>query len=189
VILSEFHSWFVQPPRHPAISLRGFEPWSMNFRSLWNQLRPAVTNTSLFLLQTAEICVWACRIHRDFLDLHCSMGFLHSTTDSYLDFRGFIKIEPLYLLLFIPFMIPKHLSKTKLFNLHLPVGDPPAMYSPWSLLLLSYMLQFTWGWGDLGHRTVAYLVEGCLSEQGAQLVEDLCPEWYFRYFRRSSLGW
>ncbi|KAJ6127664.1 hypothetical protein N7523_003276, partial [Penicillium sp. IBT 18751x] len=47
------------------------------------------------------------------------------------------------------------------------------MYSLWSLLLLSYTVQFTWGWGDLGHRTVAYLAEKYLSEQGTQLVEDL----------------
>jgi len=43
----------------------------------------------------------------------------------------------------------------------------------WSLLLLCNMLQFTSGWGDLGHRTVGYLAEKYLDEQGSRLVEDL----------------
>ncbi|KAJ5380217.1 uncharacterized protein N7496_002645 [Penicillium cataractarum] len=47
------------------------------------------------------------------------------------------------------------------------------MHSLWPLLLLSYTVQLTWCWGDLGHRTVAYLSEKYLNEQGAQLVEDL----------------
>jgi hypothetical protein len=47
------------------------------------------------------------------------------------------------------------------------------MYYLWSFLLLSYTFHFTWGWGDLGHRTTAYLAEKYLNEQGAQLVEDL----------------
>lgn len=70
-------------------------------------------------------------------------------------------------------MIRKDLSKAQLFNSHLSVADPSTMYSLWSLLLLSCILQFTWGWGDLGHRTVAYLAEKFLNEQGVQLVEDL----------------
>lgn len=41
------------------------------------------------------------------------------------------------------------------------------------LLLISYTAQLTWCWGDLGHRTVAYLSAKYLTEQGAQLVEDL----------------
>ncbi|KAJ5578876.1 hypothetical protein N7450_007743 [Penicillium hetheringtonii] len=47
------------------------------------------------------------------------------------------------------------------------------MNSFWSFLLLSSMLQFASGWGDLGHRTVAYLAEKYLNEQGSRLVEDL----------------
>ncbi|KAJ6029542.1 uncharacterized protein N7446_011107 [Penicillium canescens] len=47
------------------------------------------------------------------------------------------------------------------------------MYYLWSLLFFSYTLQFSWGWGDLGHRTVAYLTEKYLDKHGAQLVEDL----------------
>lgn len=47
------------------------------------------------------------------------------------------------------------------------------MYFLWSLLLLSYIFQLSRAWGDLGHRTVAYLAERYLNEQGAQLVEDL----------------
>lgn len=101
------------------------------------------------------------------------MGFLRSTTGYCLNFGGFINIGPLHLLFFIPSMIPKHLSKPQLFNSPLLVADPLAMHSLLSLLLLSSMVQFTWGWGDLGHRTVAYLAEKFLNEQGAQLVEDL----------------
>ena len=47
------------------------------------------------------------------------------------------------------------------------------MYYIWSLLLLSSTVPFTWGWGDLGHRTVAYLAEKYLNEEGNQLVEDI----------------
>jgi hypothetical protein len=47
------------------------------------------------------------------------------------------------------------------------------MYYLWSLLLFSITLQFTWGWGDIGHRTVAYLAEKYLDKQGEQLVDDL----------------
>lgn len=48
-----------------------------------------------------------------------------------------------------------------------------AMYCLRSLLLLFYTLNLTWGWGDVGHRTVAYLAEKYLTKQGNQLVEDL----------------
>ncbi|KAJ5682301.1 hypothetical protein N7462_005466, partial [Penicillium macrosclerotiorum] len=47
------------------------------------------------------------------------------------------------------------------------------MYSLWLLLSLSYTTQFTWGWGDLGHRTVAYLAEKYLDDHGTQLFEEL----------------
>jgi hypothetical protein len=47
------------------------------------------------------------------------------------------------------------------------------MYYLWSTLLLIYMSQLTQGWGDVGHRTVAYLAEKYLTKPGAQLVEDL----------------
>ncbi|KAJ6024637.1 hypothetical protein N7540_005434 [Penicillium herquei] len=47
------------------------------------------------------------------------------------------------------------------------------MYLLRSLLLLNYIAPFTWGWGDLGHRTVAYSAEKYLNEEDAQLVEDL----------------
>ena len=47
------------------------------------------------------------------------------------------------------------------------------MYYLWSLLLLSCTVPFTWGWGDLGHQTVAYLAEKYLNEEGNQLVEDI----------------
>ena len=71
-------------------------------------------------------------------------------------------------------MTQKILFKTQLSNTDLPVVCPPAMYySFWSLLLLSYTVPFTWGWGDIGHRTVAYLAEKYLNEDGTRLVEDL----------------
>jgi hypothetical protein len=47
------------------------------------------------------------------------------------------------------------------------------MYCLWSLLFLFYTPHLTWGWGDVGHRTVAYLAEKYLTKQGSQLVEDL----------------
>jgi hypothetical protein len=70
-------------------------------------------------------------------------------------------------------MTQKVLSKAQLSKNDLPVACPPAMYSLWSFLLLSYTVPFTWGWGDLGHRTVAYLAEKYLNEDGTRLVEDL----------------
>jgi hypothetical protein len=70
-------------------------------------------------------------------------------------------------------MTQKVLFKAQLSKNDLSVACPPAMYSLWSFLLLSYTVPFTWGWGDLGHRTVAYLAEKYLNEDGTRLVEDL----------------
>ncbi|KAF7589804.1 hypothetical protein BBP40_003613 [Aspergillus hancockii] len=43
----------------------------------------------------------------------------------------------------------------------------------WYPLVLFPMPQLIHGWGDVGHRTVAYLAEKYLSAEGTRLVEDL----------------
>ncbi|KAF9890408.1 hypothetical protein FE257_006076 [Aspergillus nanangensis] len=42
--------------------------------------------------------------------------------------------------------------------------------------LLSLILPSTHGWGDVGHRTVAYLAEKYLDNRGIQLVDDLLSQ-------------
>jgi hypothetical protein len=48
------------------------------------------------------------------------------------------------------------------------------------LLIFIYSFQPAACWGDLGHRTVAYLAQKFLSKEAAQLIDDLLP---------SSDGW
>ncbi|KAE8423315.1 S1/P1 nuclease [Aspergillus pseudocaelatus] len=43
----------------------------------------------------------------------------------------------------------------------------------WSLLALLSALQLIAGWGDLGHRTVAYLAQKYLNDEGTHLVQNI----------------
>ncbi|KAB8231455.1 S1/P1 nuclease [Aspergillus alliaceus] len=43
----------------------------------------------------------------------------------------------------------------------------------WPFLILLSAPQLTRGWGDVGHRTVAYLAEQYLDDEGSKLIKDL----------------
>jgi hypothetical protein len=43
------------------------------------------------------------------------------------------------------------------------------------LLIFIYSFQPVACWGDLGHRTVAYLAQRYFSKEAAQLIDDLLP--------------
>jgi hypothetical protein len=51
-------------------------------------------------------------------------------------------------------------------------------------MLCSFAILFIWcllcrpslGWGDVGHRTVAYIAEHYLTEKGTGLLNDLLPK-------------
>lgn len=43
----------------------------------------------------------------------------------------------------------------------------------WSLLVLFSALQLIAGWGDLGHRTVAYLAQKFLNDEGTHLLHNI----------------
>jgi hypothetical protein len=49
-----------------------------------------------------------------------------------------------------------------------------TMHAPTFLVLLAFFVhQPVTGWGDVGHRTIAYLAEKYLSDHGSQLVNKL----------------
>lgn len=51
------------------------------------------------------------------------------------------------------------------------------MFFSFPILLTWYLLSRpSLGWGDVGHRTVAYLAEYYLTEQGTGLINDLLPK-------------
>lgn len=42
-------------------------------------------------------------------------------------------------------------------------------------ILLIWLCRPALGWGDVGHRTVAYVAEHYLTEEGSKLVDELLP--------------
>ena len=51
------------------------------------------------------------------------------------------------------------------------------MVCGFAILSIWYLLcRPTLGWGDVGHRTVAYIAEHYLTEQGTEFLNDLLPQ-------------
>lgn len=51
------------------------------------------------------------------------------------------------------------------------------MLSSFAILFIWYLLcRPSLGWGDVGHRTVAYIAEQYLTEHGTELLNDLLPQ-------------
>lgn len=44
------------------------------------------------------------------------------------------------------------------------------------LFIWYFLCQPSLGWGDVGHRTVAYLAEQYLTKQGAELLNETLPQ-------------
>jgi hypothetical protein len=51
------------------------------------------------------------------------------------------------------------------------------MFGSFAIYFIWYLLcQPSLGWGDVGHRTVAYIAEHYLTEKGTELLNDLLPK-------------